>query len=169
LLASVYKLFENSTNVNIKFGIDEIANARNCVCEHLSGIKNAKPSEADETLELYKKQSEDIRLLTYKLMVDHLNERYKGLDESQKYILREYINNITNSNSLTSFISGEVQKIKVELSKLNEKVDSNIVKIKITETVKQLENMKPTGAIKDNQIMVLLLSHELIKEIKSKL
>ena len=52
---------------------------------------------------------------------------------------------------------------------LIKKIDNDIIKIKINEVVKQLNNVKPSSNVKDNQIMVLLLSYELLKEIKNKL
>jgi stalled ribosome alternative rescue factor ArfA len=44
------------------------------------------------------------------------------------------------------------------------------MKIKICEVVKQLDKVRPTnGVVKDNQIMSLLLSYELLKEIKKQI
>lgn len=171
LFASIYKLFEDYVNEKLKFGPNEIIQARNCVCENLCGISKKKinDSDDDEYINVYREQSEDIRMLSYKLMIDSLNEKYKGLDQNQKRILREFINNITNTNSLTKLISEEVNLIKNELSCLSSKIDSDVTRIKVTETIKQLEKVKPVNNVKDNQIMVLLLSYELIKEIKTQL
>jgi len=102
-------------------------------------------------------------------MVDSLNEKYQGLDQNQKRLLREFINNITNTNSLNVLINEEVETVKKELTELSSQVDSDVIRIKITETVKQLDKVKPSKSVKDNQVMVLLLSYELIKEIKSQI
>lgn len=170
LFASIYKLFEDHINNNIKFDIKEIIQARNCINENLCGIKkNISESTEDEVVSLYKQQSEDIRMLSYKIMVDSLNEKYKGLDQNQKRLLREFINNITNTNSLNTLIVEEVDAVKKELTELSSKVDSDVIRIKITETIKQLDKVKPLKNVKDNQVMVLLLSYELIKEIKNQL
>jgi esterase/lipase len=108
--------------------------------------------------------------LVFKHMMKKLNEKYgESLNTDQKRILREFINNITNTNSLTKLISEEVNLIKNELSCLSSKIDSEVIKIKVTETIKQLEKVKPLNNVKDNQVMVLLLSYELIKEIKTQL
>ena len=72
-------------------------------------------------------------------MVDSLNEKYQGLDQQQKRLLREYINNITNTSSLNEMINEEVDSVKQELTELSSKVDSEVIKIKITETIKQLD------------------------------
>lgn len=167
LFASVYKLFEDHVNNQLKFDVQEIVQARNCITENLCGIKKSIVESEDEAIKIYKQQSEDIRMLSYKFMVDNLNKKYQGLDQNQKRILREFINNITNTNSLNTLINEEVDSVKKELTELSSKIDSDVIKIKITETIRQLEKVKPSKSVKDNQVMVLLLSYELIKEIKS--
>lgn len=167
LFASIYKLFEDHINSNIKFDIQEVVQARNCISENLCGTKKKSQEIEEDVIKVYKQQSEDIRMLSYKLMVDSLNEKYKGLDQNQKRLLREFINNITNTNSLNVLINEEVESVKSELTKLSSKVESDVIRIKIAETVKQLDKVKPSKNVRDNQVMVLLLSYELIKEIKS--
>lgn len=169
LFASIYKLFENHINNKIKFNIQEIVQARNFISENLSGIRKKTSEVEEDVIKMYKQQSEDIRMLSYKIMVDSLNEKYQILDQNQKRLLREFINNITNTNCLNLLISEEVEIVKKELTELSSKVDSDVIKIKIAETVKQLDKVKPSKNVKDNQVMVLLLSYELIKEIKSKI
>lgn len=169
LFASIYKLFEDHINNKIKFDIQEVIQARNFISENLCGIKKKSPEAEEDVIKIYKQQSEDIRMLSYKIMVDSLNEKYQGLDQNQKRLLREFINNITNTNSLNVLINEEVETVKKELTDLSSQVDSDVIKIKITETVKQLDKVKPSKNVKDNQVMVLLLSYELIKEIKSQI
>ena len=48
-------------------------------------------------------------------MVDNFNKKYKTLNTPQKNLLKEYINNISNTNSLREFVNDEVQKIKTTL------------------------------------------------------
>jgi len=169
LFASIYKLFEDHINNKIKFDIQEVIQARNFISENLCGVKKKAPEAEEDVIKIYKQQSEDIRMLSYKIMVDSLNEKYQGLDQNQKRLLREFINNITNTNSLNLLINEEVETVKKELTELSSKVDSDVIRIKITETVKQLDKVKPSKNVKDNQVMVLLLSYELIKEIKSQI
>lgn len=169
LMASIYKVLEDHVNIKSKFELDEIIQARTFICEHLCGGNVKQVTVEDESISLYKKQTEDIRLLSYKIMVDTLNEKYNGLDSNQKRLLREYINSITNSETLSNLIKEEVDTVKKELVQLSEKIDCNVVKIKVNETINQLDKVKPSKSVKDNQVMVLLLSYELIKEIKSKI
>ena len=168
-LASIFKLFEDATSKDVKFDVREIYKAKTYLVEHVSDRKKS-PSEEENLLKFYEQQSEEIRLLSYRLLVDGLNKKYKSLDDNQKSILREYINNISNTNSLGIFICEKISDVKAQLTKLNTKIkDSEVVKIKINEVIHQLDKIKPTKIVKDNQVMVVLLSYELLKEIKKQI
>lgn len=165
-LASIFKLFEDATTKDVKFDVREIYQAKNYLVEHVSDRKKS-PSEEEDLLRFYEQQNEEIRLLSYRLLVDGLNKKYKSLDDNQKSVLREYINNISNTNSLGSFICEKISDVKAQLAELSIKIkDSEVVKIKINEIVRQLDKIKPARIVKDNTIMVVLLSYELLKECK---
>ena len=66
-------------------------------------------------------------------------------------------------------IDSEVTNVKKQLSELTNKISDDVIKIKINETIKQLDSVNKFNLVKDNQVMVLLLSYELIKEIKNQL
>jgi hypothetical protein len=103
------------------------------------------------------------------MLVEGMNKKYKDLDENQKLVLREYINNVSNTNSLGAYLIKEVDNVKRQLSELASKIqDDDVIKIKINEVVHQLDKVKPVPSkvVKDNQIMVVLLFYELLKEIK---
>ncbi len=169
VLASIYKIFENHGDKNSKFDVKEIVTSRTCIVENLCGIKKVTKETEDEMINVYKQQNEEVRLLSYKILVESLNEKYKDLDSNQKNLLKEYINSISNTNSLKTLIDSEVTNVKKQLAELTNKISDDVIKIKINETVKQLDNVKKFNLVKDNQVMVLLLSYELIKEIKNQI
>jgi len=102
-LASIFKLFEDASSKDVKFDVREVFQAKNHLVEHVSDRKKS-PSEEEDLLKFYEQQNEEIRLLSYRLLVDGLNKKDKSLDDNQKSVLREYINNVSNTNSLGSFI-----------------------------------------------------------------
>ena len=169
VLASIYKIFENHSDKKSKFDVKEIVSSRTCIIENLCGTKKVNKETEDELISVYKQQNEEVRLLSYKILVESLNEKYKDLDSNQKNLLKEYINSISNTNSLKKLIDSEVTNVKKQLAELSSKISDDVIKIKINETVKQLDNVKKFNLVKDNQVMVLLLSYELIKEIKNQL
>lgn len=167
-LASIFKLFEEATNPSSKVDVQEIYKARSCIVEHIAD-QPKKSSSGEDLMKLYEQQSEEIRLLSYKMLVEKMNKKYQSLDDNQKSVLREYINNVSNTNSLGQYLIEQITAVKKELSELSNKVDSDVVKIKITEVIKQLDKVNPEKKIRDNHVMVVLLSYELLKEVKSQL
>lgn len=170
LLASIYKVFEDAVN-EVESDPREIFKARNCIVENIAAAKTPtrliSEDEKKDLVKVYQQQNEDVRLLAYKLLVDSFNEKYKGLDEKQKVLIREYINNVSNTNSLREYINTEVPNVRSQLSELKKKIDNDVVRIKLDETLNQLDKITKGTLVKENQIMALMLSYELIKELKN--
>lgn len=163
LLASIYKVFETKTK-GINGQIREYIDANNLVLEHITATKQSKPK--DPIYEVFKSQSEDLRLLTYKLMLENFNKKYSNLDDAQKTILREFINNVSNTSKFPKFIKEQSQKALLELAKVASDIDDKVTKIKITEIVKLLKAGRLLKENQDKQVSVLMLTYELLKEIK---
>jgi|694.fasta_scaffold22686_2 hypothetical protein len=170
LLASIYKVFEDTVN-EVQSDPREMFKARSCIVESIVASKTPtrviSEEEKKDLVKVYQQQNEDVRLLAYKLLVDSFNEKYKGLDEKQKILIREYINNISNTNSLRQYINAEVPEVRKQISELKSVVNNEVVKIKIDETLNQLDKIIKGTLVKENQIMALMLSYELIKELKN--
>lgn len=170
LLASIYKVFEEAVN-EVESDPKEMFKARSCIVESIASTKTLTreitENEKQELIKVYQQQNEDVRLLAYKLLVDSFNEKYKGLDEKQKVLIREYINNVSNTNSLREYINVEVPEVRKQIAELKTKIDNDVVRIKLEETLNQLDKITKGTLVKENQIMALLLSYELIKELKN--
>jgi hypothetical protein len=170
VLASIYKTFEDVVSSECKFDVREVYQAKNCIVEHIVDKPKVTHSE-DELINYYQTQTEDIRLLTYKLLCEKMNEKYSSvLDDEQKSVLREYICNVANTNNFDIFVKSKVFEIKASLNEIVSKIkDSDVVKIKIREVVNQLDKINPSKIVKDNHVMVLMLSYELLKEVKKQM
>lgn len=162
LLASIYKLFEYAESDNPM----DVVNSKECIYEHLLRKTSDSPS-AESLLEMeFGKQDKDIRILTYKILLEKFNDKYKGLSEDQKKLLRLYITSSPeNKNELYEFIVHSVNNIKGELSEKIKKCDNQIIQIKLTEASNLLTSLSETKVIKDNQVLSLLRYFELIKEL----
>lgn len=169
LLASIYKIFEE-TVYNVECDPRELFKARSCICESMVASKTPtrliSEDEKKNLIATYQQQNEDVRLLAYKLLVDSFNDKYAGLDGKQKILIREYINNISNTNSLRQYINQEIPGVRKEITELKAKVTNDVIRIKLDETVNQLDKISKGTLVKENQVMALLLSYELIKELK---
>lgn len=167
VLASIYKIFEDVVSSDCKFDVKEVYQSKTCIVEHVVDKPRVTRSE-DELINYYQTQNEDIRLLTYKLLVEKFNEKYDGvLDDGQKSVLREYICNVANTNKFDVFVKDKVAEIKQSLTRMVVQIkDSDVAKIKIREVVNQLDKINPGKVVKDNHVMVLMLSYELLKEVQ---
>ena len=160
-LAAIYKMFEYT----IADHPTESVNNRYTIVEHITRKDVAKNAVKNEMSEFIK-QDKDVRLLSYKILVDKFNEKYYDLNEGQKSILRNYINAVSEGTELKSFIVKEVNKLQNSLKTLTSKVDDKVVKIKLTEVTNLLNEISLAKSIKDTHILSLLRYHELIKELK---
>lgn len=167
VLASIFKTFEDVVSSECKFDVKEVYQAKNCIVEHIIDKPKVIHSE-DELINYYQTQTEDIRLLTYKLLCEKLNEKYSSvLDDEQKSVLREYICNVANTNNFDVFVKTKVAEIKTSLNEVLGKIkDSDVIRIKIREVVNQLDKINPGKIVRDNHVMVLMLSYELLKEVR---
>jgi len=162
-LASIYKFFLVETT-KIDFNPKQVVDTRYTILESITSkpIKE-KPSRISETL---RKEERDTQLLSYEILVDKFNEKYSNLSESQKSLLKEYINNVSNSNSFGKFINEEITKVVNELKPLLKKVNDKVVKIKLSEAINQAKNFTTKSIVRDNQVVTLMRYYELIKELK---
>ena len=162
--ASIYKLFL-SESLEALNPLDEV-DSNFTIIEHITGRKMTKDVKKDaEVIKEFKNQDKDLRLLSYQLMVDNFNKKYKTLNTPQKNLLKEYINNISNTNSLREFVNDEVQNIKTTLESHVPNISDDITRIKLQEAVNQIENLTKGRIVKDKQVISLMRYYELIKEL----
>lgn len=154
--ASIYKLFESSDFEDPKSLVDN----RFVIIEH---IMANRPAQVKEVV----KENKDIRILASKLMIDKFNKKYSTLSNNQQKMLREYINNVTNTVTLKDYIKAESRSLMSELSKLKNRVPNKILRIKITEVTSLLKDLSERHSIKDKDVLTMLRYYELVKELKN--
>ncbi len=156
-LASIYKLFENTESVSPKEWVD----CKTVILENVT--KKVKPTK-EVTTDEYTNESKDVRLLAYKFLVDKFNDKYKVLTTEQKSVLRNYINNIDNSDNLKRFILRETKKLKNEFSKI--KVSDKVYSIKLKEVIGLIDNLSNSKIVSETQALGLLRYYQLLNELK---
>ena len=161
--ASIYKKFivETTPIVNPSEEVESTFS----IIEHITRNKVKSTNADSQIITEFKGEDKDLRLLSYQLMVDNFNGKYKKLNSMQRNLLKEYINNISNTNSLREFINSEVKKVKEILTKILPRVNDDITKIKLTEAIKQVDGIKKGKIVKDKQVVSLMRYYELIKEL----
>ena len=163
VLASIYKLFSTE---NKSLSPDVETDSRYTVIEHITQRKITS-KEKKVFSEEFKGQDDDLRLLSYQILVDKFNQKYSSLNSAQRKLLKEYINNVSNTNSLREYVDSEVSKVTKVLKTYLPKVDDKVTKIKLTEAINQIKKLKVGKIVKDKQIVGLMRYYELVKELKN--
>lgn len=165
ILASVHKLFEGKKNDILE--VKDVFDSKQTIIEHISNSSPSLKKKEEKLVEDYQKQEKDLRLLTYKILMETFNKKYTNLDDSQKSLLREYINNITNTSKFSDYFEKELIKNITELHSMYKDMKDKITKIKLRETINVLKKQKIGKKITDEQVSALMMSYELVKEIKN--
>ena len=164
-LAALYCLLEaqnNTTLVNPEF----LVNNKLTVLEHLTSSEIDKEAVKDTLIEEYSKYDKDLRLLTYKILLEKFNSNYKSLLPEQKNILKEFITSVNSTTRLRNLVNEEVEKIRKEVKELGSKVKDEVVKIKLQEVLKGITPLKKTEKITDNHLINLMQYYDLVNEMR---
>ena len=166
-LASIYKIFETVTSEE-SFDPTDIVSSRFTIAENIinSSIQNKDAKVKDAVLEEYRKQDDDLRAVSYKLLVESFNSKYKNLTEDQKGLLREYINNINNTGKLNQYVNEEVTKLVDSLKEVGSKISDKVTKIKLAETISNVKKIKSVKKIKEQHLSAMMMTYELLGELK---
>jgi hypothetical protein len=166
-LASIYKIFEVTTSEE-QYDPTDIVSSRFTIAENIinSSIQNKDVKIKDAIMEEYRKQDDDLRAISYKLLIENFNKKYKNLSSQQKGLLKEYINNMNNTGKLKEYVSVEVQTIVEGLKEVGSKISDKVTKIKLAETISNLKKVKTAKAIKESHLSAMMMSYELLKELK---
>ena len=160
-MASIYNLTENIDATPLS-----IVDSKVQLIEHLTKPLN-KTVKKDAVMETYNSEDKNTRLLTQKILLEKFNDKYKGLGENQKTLLQEYVNNVSNSPSLKTYINLEIKNIKKQLTKYSDKVTDKVVKIKIDETKNMIKTLCKKSSVHDDNVSNLLNYYELVNELKT--
>jgi len=166
-LASIYKIFETVTN-DEQYDPTDVVSSRFTIAENIinSSIQNKDIKLKDAVLEEYRKQDDDLRAVSYKLLVESFNNKYSNLTNDQKGLLREYINNINNTGKLNEYVSNEVTKLVEGLKEVGSKISDKVTKIKLAETIANIRKIKSVKKIKEQHLSAMMMTYELLKELK---
>ena len=91
---------------------------------------------------------------------------YTNLHNSQKEVLRQYINSVDSTPVLREFYNTEVAKIKAQLNELNNKVSNKTVQIKINEVISLINELDKKSNVTSENIVNILQYIELVEELK---
>ena len=164
--AAIYSLIEahNSPNfIEPQYMVDN----KITLLEHITRTEINKESVRDRIMEEYISMDKGSRILAYRMLLEKFNSKYSNLSDRQKLILKEFINNITNTTKLREFVNNNFTIIINEINKIIPTVTSKTTQIKLTEVVTLLHPLDKSQSVKDENIISLLQYYQLIEELKS--
>jgi len=162
--AALYTLLEiyNSDNLS---NPDQIIANKISLLETLTNKQVDEKQVKDQLLEEFKSYDQDLRILTYRVLLEKFNGKYAELNENQKMVLKEFINSIDSTPKLRTFYNTKINEIKSSLLSLNNKVTDKAVKIKINEVSNFLVELGKTVNVGNDDLVNLLQYYELLEEL----
>ncbi len=160
--ASIYKLFEYKA-----LSAEDKTESHFNIVEHITTKSSIglKDSLNPELLE-----NEDLRIIAYKTLLEKFNKKYSKLNLPQKNLLREFINNVSNTNSLKETIKEIIKGLKKDIKAHSSKLQDDVVKIKLKEAIKTMDEFCGVNLqgknVKDSNVVQTLRYMELLKELK---
>ena len=145
----------------------QLVNYKSTLLEHLTTKKQNKEDVKDSLIEEYSKYDKDLKLLTFKFLLEKFNDTYKDLLKEQKSILREFITSGNSQTRLRALVNRELLSIKEQVFELSSKVKDDVVKIKLDEVSKFITPLDNKEKIKDSHLVNLMQYYDLVNELKS--
>jgi hypothetical protein len=161
IYASVYNLLENK-NANPM----SIVDSKVAILEHITNKNLPNKPKKEMVMEEYEKFDKETRALTYKMLMEKFNEKYSGLADNQRHLLKEYVYNVSNSPKLKAFLNKEIETVKAELETLAQNTDQ-VTKIKLTEVKNMIKPLCKKSSVHDDNVINLLNYYSLVNELKS--
>jgi len=135
--------------------------------EHITRKEVNKEGVKDRVMEEYTSMDKGTRILAYRMLLEKFNSKYATLSDKQKGVLKEFINNISNTTKLREFVNSNFKSITEEITTLIPTILDKTTQIKLAEVITLLHPLDKTQNVKDENIISLLQYHQLIDEIKS--
>ena len=134
--------------------------------EHLTSKSINKKQVEDSLIEEFKNYDKDLRMLTYRVILEKFNGKYDKLNSNQKTVLKEFIESVDSNPALREFYNSKINEIKSTLTKLNKSVKDAAVQIKLKETINIITEADKNSKINDNHLVNLLQYYSLVEELQ---
>lgn len=163
-LASIYTLVE-SYNTNEIVDTNQIVNNKVTILEYLTKTQLTEISK-ENLIDEFKTYDNDLRSLTYQVLLEKFNDKYENLSSNQKLVLKEFIESVDSTPKLKNFYNQKINELKESLKQHSKKITDKATKIKITEVSKYLVELNKKDKVGNDNLVDLLQYYELVNEIK---
>ena len=164
-LASLYTLIEGY-NFNGVSNSQQLIDNKITLLEHLTKKEINENEVKKDVIQEFSTYDKDLRILTYKVLLEKFNNKYDTLSSEQKQVLKEFINSVDSAPALRNFYNSKIKGLKNQLSEESKTIKDKATQIKITEVAKYLVELDKTSKINNNNLVDLLQYYELVNEIQ---
>jgi hypothetical protein len=162
--AALYTLLEVYNSENLS-NPSQIINNKIIILETLTTKPISKQKVEEDLITEFQSYDKDVRILTYRIMLEKFNGKYESLNENQKSVLKEFIHSIDSTPKLKEFYNNKITEIKSELSKLSKKVTEKVIQIKLNEVNNMLTPLGKLSKIDNDDLVNLLQYYALLEEL----
>jgi hypothetical protein len=163
--AALYTLVEIYNSENLS-NPDQIISNKIALLETLTTKQFNKQKVEDDLIEEFQSYDKDLRILTYKVMLEKFNGKYATLNDNQKEVLKEFINSVDSTPKLKEFYNTKVSEIKTQITLISENVSDKAVQIKLKEVNNLLTPLGKLSKVGNDDLVNLLQYYELLEELK---
>ena len=164
--ASVYTLIENQLSSTMN-DTKQIITNKLSLLEHITKESLTERKVASKVVEEFMKEDKEIRVLAYKILVERFNEKYSSLSREQRDLLKEYINNISDTKKLKTYLNTRLLEVKTEIIGFKETTKDKVLQIKLNEVLNFIKPIAVNESIKDEVLIGLMQYYQLISELKA--
>ena len=162
--AALYTLIE-IYNSELLSTPDQIIFNKIAILEGLTTKPVSKKKVEDDLLTEFQSYDKDLRILTYKVLLEKFNGKYASLNDNQKSVLKEFINSVDSTPKLREFYNTKITEIKATLTKQVKKVTDKAIQIKLNEVNNMLTPLGKTANVGNDDLVNLLQYYELLEEL----
>jgi hypothetical protein len=162
--AALYTLVEIYNSENLS-NPDQIIENKISILESLTTRAVDKQKVEDDLMTEFQAYDKDLRILTYRVLLEKFNGKYASLNDNQKQVLKEFINSVDSTPKLKSFYNDKIEEIKSELTRMSKKVTDKVVKIKLEEVNNILKPLGKIAPVGNDDLVNLLQYYALLEEL----
>jgi len=164
-LASIYTLIEGHGGTSY-ISPNQILDCKITLLEFLTKRDINPKNTEEDVLKEFQTYDKDLRILTYKILLEKFNEKYDSISIEQKQILKEFINSVDSAPKLRDFYNSKIVELRIELLKEIQSTQNPAIKVKVEEITKHLTEIDKTSKINDSNLVDLMQYYELLHEIR---
>ena len=164
--AALYTLIEVYNNQE-STNPEQVISNKITLLESLTKLPVKEKEVREDVLNEFKNYDKDLRLLTYQVLLEKFNGKYGSLNDSQKLVLREFINTVDNPTRLKEFYNQKIVEVKSQLSESIKNVSDKVTQIKLIEISSLITEANKNAKVSNDDIVNLLQYYSLVEELNN--